>query len=166
VRSLGPFYVAEAFVVIGCAVLIVSGVRRNYSNRTAAGLGSLSLLGVLTFTAVLRPDMARARTLKYAAADISRVARNAPIYVINENHELSFYLGRRARQIIGARDSVRSVEQPLYFFAYQGDFHRLAAQLCDGKKPNQRWDRLGELGAPALYQLRPECIKPQFAQDK
>ncbi len=104
-------------MVVGCGALIVSGVRRNYPTRTAAGLGLLSLVGVLTFTAVLRPDLVRERTLKYAAADISRVALNAPIYVIKENQELSFYLGRRAPQIFPTRSTTRSIEQPLYLFA-------------------------------------------------
>jgi hypothetical protein len=164
VCALGPLRLGQLFVVVGCAALILSGVRYNYPTCTAAGLGSLSLLGVLTFTAVLRPEMARERTLKYAAADISRVARNAPIYVINENQELSFYLGRRAPQIVGTRDTARSVEPSLYLFAYRGDFRRVAAQqLCNDKKLIQQWDRLGGLGKPALYQIPPECVKPQFA---
>ena len=165
VRALSPFFVATAFAVVGCAALIVSGVRRNHPGRTAAGLSSLSLVGVLTFTAVLRPEMSRERTLKDAAADISRIALDAPIYVFNENEELSFYLGRKAPQIIGAHNAIRSVEQPVYLFAYRGNFRRLGL-LCDHSKLTQQWDRIGESAPAALYQLQPECVKPQIARDK
>jgi hypothetical protein len=155
-----------AFAVAGCTALIVSGMRRKRPAQTAAGLGSLSLLGVLMFTASLRPEMSRERTLKYAAADISRIAPDAPVYVINENQELSFYLGREAPQIIGAHKALRIVEQPAYLFAYRSDFRGPAAALYDRLKLLQQWDRLGKGGPPALYHLEPEGLKPQPAQDK
>jgi len=155
VGALSLILVAVALAVIGCTALIVSGVRRKRPTRTAAGLGSLSLLGVLMFTASLRPEMARERTLKYAAADIARIAPGAPIYVINENEELSFYLGREAPLIIGAHDTIRSVEQPAYLFAYRSDFRGPAASLRDRLKLIKQWDRLGKTGSVALYQLEP-----------
>ena len=152
VGALSLMLVAVAFAVIGCTMLIVSGSRRKRPVRTAAGLGSLSLLGVLIFTASLRPETARERTLKYAAADIRRIAPDAPIYVINENQELSFYLGREA-PIIGAHNAIRSVEQPAYLFAYRSDFRGPAASLKDRLKLIKQWDRLGKTGSAALYQL-------------
>ena len=157
--------VAVALAVIGCAVLDVSGVRRKHPAQTAAGLGCLSLLGVLIFTASLRPEMSRERTLKYAAADIARIAPDAPIYVINENEELSFYLGREAPLISGPH-SLRRTDQPTYLFAYRTDFRGQAAPLHERIKLIKQWDRFGRAGSPALYQLEPEGLKPQPAQDK
>src|SRR5258708_31415558 len=96
--ALSLMLIAAALAIIGCAVLIFSGVRRKHPVRTAVGFGALSLLGVVMFTAGLRPETSRERTLKYAAADINRIAASAPIYVINENHELAVYLVREAPQ--------------------------------------------------------------------
>ncbi len=110
--------------------------------------------------------MARERTLKYAAADINRIALHAPIYVINENEELSFYLGREAPQITGARNTARSIEQPVYLFAYRGNFRAPWLLFCAGGKLTREWDRAGGSGLPALYRLPPECVKPQFVLGK
>jgi hypothetical protein len=163
--ALSLMLMVAAFAVIGCAVLIFSGVRRKLPARTALGLGSLSLLGVLMFTAVLRPETSRERTLKYAAADISRIAVDAPVYVVNENQELAFYLGREAPQIV-VHHAIREVTPPAYLFAYQGDFRGPAASLKDRLRLLQQWDRLGKAGPPALYQLEPEGLKPDPAQAK
>jgi len=164
IGALSLILIVVAFALIGCAALIFSGVRYRHPARIAAGLGALSLLGVLIFTAVLRPEMSRERTLKYAATDINRVVAGAPIYVINENQELSFYLGRQAPQIV-AHNAIRTVDQPAYVFAYEGDFRGPAASLKDRLKLVQQWDRLGKAGPPALYQLQ-SSLKPDPPQDK
>ena len=129
-------------------------------------MGFLSLVGVLMFTASLRPEMSRERTLKYAAAYINRMAPAAPIYVIGENQELSFYLHRRAPQMLGPRSELRIVEQPAYLFAYQGDFRGRAAPLRARVKLIRQWERVGRAGPPAFYQLAPEGLKPLTGQDK
>jgi len=162
VRALSPFFIGTAFAVVGSSALIVSGVWLNHPDRTAVGLGSLSLLGVLTFTAVVRPEMSRERTLKYVAAATNRIAPNAPIYVINQNEELSFYLRRKAPQMIVARDAAGSVGPPVYLFAYKANLRKTTLRICDSGKLIKQWDRLGELGAPALYEVQPQCVKPQF----
>jgi hypothetical protein len=163
--ALSLMLMTAAFAVIGSTLLIFSGVRRKLPARTALGLGSLSLLGVLMFTAMLRPETSRERTLKYAAADISRIAADAPVYVVNENQELAFYLGREAPQIV-AHNAIREVAQPAYLFAYQGDFRGPTASLKNRLRLLQQWERLGKAGPPALYQLEPEGLKPDPSQDK
>ncbi len=171
IGALSVILISIAFAVIGCALLVASGVRRARPAQTASGLGCLSLLGVLMFTASIRPEMSRERTLKYAGADIKRIAQiapgtPAPVYVINENEELSFYLGRDAPQIIGAHGAIRNIEQGAYLFAYRGDFRGPAALLRDRTKLIRQWDRLGRAGPPALYLLAPEGLKPLSSQDK
>ncbi len=161
IGALSLILVVVAMAVAGCAELVVHGEWRGRPAQTAAGLGALSLLGVLMITASVRPEMARERTLKYAAADINRMAQmarmapEAKIYVIHENEELSFYLGREAPVIIGAHGAIRSVEAPAYLFAYRTDFRGPAASLHARSKLIQQWDRLGKAGSPALYQLDP-----------
>jgi hypothetical protein len=153
--AISLIFIATAFAVVGCAILIVSGTRRKHPARTAGGLGSLSLLGVLMFTAVLRPEMSRERTLKNAATDINRIAPDATVYVVNQNEELSFYLGRVAPLIIGPHSAIRPVDQPAYLFAYQRELRRLEAPLRERCKFIRQWDRLGRAGPPALFQLQP-----------
>ncbi len=165
IGALSLAVVAVGLVVIGCAVLDVIGVRRKHPAETAAGLGCLSLLGVLLFTASIRPEMARERTLKYAAADINRIEPNAPVYVINENEELSFYLGREAPQIIGGERTLQKIELPAYLFAYRSDFRGPGALLKDRLTLVQQWDRFGRAGSPALYQLQ-QGLKPPVSQGK
>ncbi len=170
IGALSLVVVAVGFAVIGCAVLDVIGVRRKHPAETAAGLGTLSLLGVLMFTASIRPEMARERTLKYAAADIVRMdqtlANDAQVYVINENQELSFYLGREAQLIFGPHRLERIRNQPVYLFAYRGDFRGAGATLHQSAKLIKQWDRFGKSGSPALYELAPGGLKPQDEQGK
>jgi 4-amino-4-deoxy-L-arabinose transferase-like glycosyltransferase len=158
-------FVAAALVAVACAALVIQGVLRKRSMRTAVGLGLLSLVGVLMFTAVLRPEIARDRTLKDVAADIDRIAPNAPVYVTNVNEELSFYLGREAQLII-AHKTIRSIDGPAYLFAYQRDFRDSAAPLRERVTLVQQWERLGSAGPAALYRLDPEGLKPRAVQDK
>ncbi len=158
-------FVAAALVVVACVTLVIQGVLRKRSMRTAVGLGLLSLFGVLMFTAVLRPEIAGDRTLKEVAADIERIAPNTPVYVINVNEELSFYLGREAPLII-AHKTIRSIDGPAYLFAYQNDFRDSAAPLRERITLVQQWERLGSAGPAALYRLDPEGLKPRAAHDK
>lgn len=158
IGALSLAVVAVGLAVIGCAILDVIGIRRKHPAETAAGLGCLSLLGVLMFTASIRPEMSRERTLKYAAADIARIAPDAPIYVINENEELAFYLGREA-PLMGGPHPLRRPDQPEYLFAYRSDFRGPNASLYDRLKLIQQWDRVGRMGSPALYQLQSDSLK-------
>lgn len=166
VGALGLIFIAAGLAVAGCAALIISGVLRKHPVRTAAGIGTLSLLGVLIYTAVMRPEMSRERTLKYAAADIARVADDAPVYVIRENEELAFYLRRKAPQIVGAHHAIMAAPQPAYLFAYPEDFRGPAVPLRDRIKLVQQWDRLSKAGPPALYEIQPEGLKAPAEQDK
>ncbi len=168
VGALSLILIAVGLAVAGCGGLIAFGVRRQRPVLAAAGLGALSLLGVLMFTASLRPEMSRERTLKFAAADINRITQGttqATVYVVNENQELAFYLGRKAPQII-ARKTIQSVEEPAFLFAYPGEFRGPAAPLRDRIKLIRQWDRVGRAGPPALYELEPERLKAPTAQDK
>jgi hypothetical protein len=166
IGALSLAVIAVGLVVVGCAVLDVTGVRRKHPAETAAGLGCLSLLGVVLFTASIRPEMARERTLKYAAADINRIEPKAPIYVVNENEELSFYLGREAPQLIGGERTVRKIELPAYVFAYRSDFRGATASLKDRLELVQQWNRFGRAGWPALYRLGPNGLKAQDGHAK
>ena len=158
--------VAVGSAVIGCAALDVIGVRRKHPAQTAAGLGFLSLLGVVLITGSVQPEMARERTLKYAAADIERIAPDAPIYVIHENEELAFYLHREAPVIVGADRTVRKIDLPAYVFAYRSDFRGSAAWLKDRVTLLKEWDRLGRAGSPTLYRLEPDGLKAPPEQGK
>jgi hypothetical protein len=154
IGALSLILVAVALGVIECAALIISGLRRGRPVRTAIGCGALSLLGVLIFTASIRPEMARERTIKYAAAEVDRVSRGAPVYVVTANQELSFYLRREAPVLLGPHQIMRSIEPGALVFAYPGDFQGPARALKDRLRFIQGWDRLGKMGSPALYRFQ------------
>lgn len=118
------------------------------------------------FTAILRPETSRDRTLKFAAADINRMAPGEPIYVIGENQELSFYLNRRAAQMLGPHRELRTLDQPALLFAYQNDFRGKAAPLRERATMIKQWNRVGKYGSPALYRLAPDGLKASPPQDK
>jgi 4-amino-4-deoxy-L-arabinose transferase-like glycosyltransferase len=165
IRALSFALVVLALTVFGCFELIVNGIRRKHPAQTAAGVGLISLLGVLIFTASLRPELARERTLKYVATDIARIRPNVPIYVVHQNDELSFYLGREAPMIGGPHPVRRTKDQP-YLFAYRSDFRGAAAALLARTSLLQKWDGAGKAGSPALYILRSEGLKPESEQAK
>jgi Dolichyl-phosphate-mannose-protein mannosyltransferase len=165
-RTLNIGFVAAAIAILSGAGLISYGVLRREPPKTAIGLAAISIVGVLTFTAVIRPELSRMRTLKFAAADISRIAGTKPIYAVNEESELSFYLGHAVPQIIVERGAIRSVEAPSYLFAYPGDLRRVGA-LQNRLKQVAQWQRLGKAGPPALYEIQPlDSLKPATPTDK
>ena len=166
VGALSIMFVTLSFALASCCALIFSGLKRGHPLRIGVGIGFLSLVGVLMFTAILRPETSRDRTLKYAAADINRMAPNEPIYVIGENQELSFYLHRRAPQMLGPHRELRTLDQPAYLFAYKSDFQGKAAPLRERATLLKQWDRVGKYGSPALYRLAPDGLKPSTPQGR
>lgn len=166
-RTLNLGFVAAAVAIVSGAGLISYGVLRKEPAKTAIGLAAISIVGVVTFTAVIRPELCRMRTLKFAAADINKIVGSKPIYAVNEESELSFYLGHAVSQIILERGAIRSVDAASYLFAYPGDLARIGGALQSRLKQVAQWNRLGKAGPPALYQIAPlDSLKPATPTDK
>ena len=171
--SISLLFVAVALPIVGGAALVISGVLRKHPLRTAVGIGSISLIGVLMFTAVLRPEISRQRTLKYVAQDIDRIASDAPIYVVHENEGAVILPRTRGAGYCGAPGD--SSGGAACMFAYEGDFRGVAASLREARRlyrgywfvthglltiprhPRNRQAITSALRAPSGEFFRPSC---------
>ncbi len=115
-------------VVLGAtlvaAIYVLWAAASRHAKSVGAGLGFVSLVGVLLFTAIVRPKVADMRTVTYAAAATAKIVGNAPVYVINgPNYELSFYLGRGVPSL-AVNGTPRKIQEPSYLFAYDREPRR------------------------------------------
>jgi 4-amino-4-deoxy-L-arabinose transferase-like glycosyltransferase len=150
-------------IVIAVAVMMIFvGVRTERAEATGAGLGGLSLLGVLVFTALVRPQLDRERTLKFAAADIRETVDGAAVYGLGDEYELSFYLGREVPHAMH-RNEVIVRAQPAYLFAYPSVLRRAPERLRERTVLVREWPRVGRQGAAALYRIEPD-LKPDAGE--
>ncbi len=160
-----PAIFAVAVSAFGVALIFI-GVARKRAHLSGAGLGALSLLGVLLFTAVIRPELDRRRTLKLVAADIGRIADGAGVYGLREEYELSFYLGRAVPRLVKQNQLVATA-LPAYVFAYPVELERVGASVKTRTVMVKQWYRIGKSGSPALYRLEPAPdLKPPAGQDR
>jgi hypothetical protein len=152
--------------MIPSAALIVVGVLRGQQLKTASGVGALSLIWVLQFTAVIRPEVSRDRTLKYAAIDIRQTVGTVPVYAMNEQEELSFYLGRAVPNVTPA--TLSQIAGPAFLFAYRPDLRTMTPELRSHLDLVWQWERLGKAGPPALYRIHRDQsdLKPTPPQAK
>lgn len=155
---LSPLFVCIAIVIAVCVVMIFLGVRRNCPQLTGTGLGGLSLLGVIVFTALIRPQLDHARTLKFAAADIRGMVDGATVYGLGDEYELSFYLGREVPHAM-RKGEIIATGHPAFLFAYPTELKRAPAQLRARVVLLRQWDRVGKAGPAALYRFEPG-LKP------
>jgi 4-amino-4-deoxy-L-arabinose transferase-like glycosyltransferase len=154
--------VCIAIVIAVAVMMIFVGVRTKRPEVTGAGLGGLSLLGVLVFTALVRPQLARERTLKFAAADIRETVDGAAVCGLGDEYELSFYLGREVPHAM-RKDEVIVRAQPAYLFAYASALRRAPEQLRERTVLIREWPRVGRQGAAALYRIEPD-LKPDAGE--
>src|SRR5690242_4755103 len=98
-RALTPLVLVIGIVIAICCAMVFCGRRAVRPELIGAGLGGLALLGVIVFTALIRPQLDQARTLKFIAPDIAAIVDGAPIYALTAQYELSFYLGRKIPKV-------------------------------------------------------------------
>ena len=159
VRLLSPLFVGVAIVIAVGVAMIFLGIRRKCPQLAGAGLGGLSLLGVVVFTALLRPQLDRTRTLKFAAADIGKIADRGTVYGLGDEYELSFYLGREVPHAM-RKGEMMVASQPAFLFAYRKELQRAPERLRKDAELMREWDRIGRAGPAALYRLAPDLKPP------
>ncbi len=148
--------------ILGAAAVasgaIMVGVLRRRTGLSGAGLGLLSLAGVLFVTAVIRPELARERTLKYVAGKIQHLTDGAGLYVVHApSHELSFYCERGLPGILTRAKVLPVVKQPAYLFAYDSELRDLGGEFQKRLRRVARWPVPGTMGPPALYAIEPDA---------
>lgn len=161
-RNFAPPFAMVFIAAIAAVGLVGLGYRRRNPSFSGAGLATVSLAGVLLFTAALRPEVDRRRTLEFAARNIMRVVGDEPLYVVvGPNYELSYYCGRAIPALLKARRGVPAIRKPpLYVFAYERDLGRLDEQFRRRLMRVASYQVSGGGGPPALYTLMPEMHIP------
>jgi 4-amino-4-deoxy-L-arabinose transferase-like glycosyltransferase len=121
-----PFVAFATAIAIG-ATVVVSGFARGTPLRTAAGLAIFCLAGSMLWTGLLKPQVARKRSLRpFAAAVKSRVGV-APLYVAFMDPEFAWYYGRGVPPL--PRAIAKAGPDPaatIYFVARPNELVRLA----------------------------------------
>jgi 4-amino-4-deoxy-L-arabinose transferase-like glycosyltransferase len=124
---LRPAFVAFATAIAIGATVVVSGFARGTPLRTGAGLAILCLAGSLLWTGLLKPQVARTRSLRpFAAAAKARVGA-APLYVAFMDPEFAWYYGSGVPPL--PRTIAKTGPDPattIYFVARPNELVRLA----------------------------------------
>ena len=161
-------YTAVLDATLVAAVLVLWAVAHRRAESVGVALGFVSLVGVLLFTAVVRPQVAEMRTIKSAAAATARIVGNAPVYVHGPNYELSFYLGRNIPSL-SVKELPRKVQEPSYLFAYDRELGEFDLAFRRRLRVVAKFIVAGTLGSPSLYEIvaapdafkwRPPQVKP------
>jgi Dolichyl-phosphate-mannose-protein mannosyltransferase len=124
---LWPAFVAFATAVAIGATVVVSGFARRARLRTGTGLAILCLAGSMLWTGLLKPQVARTRSLRPFAAAVKARVGAAPLYVAFMDPEFAWYYGSGVPPL--PRTIAKSGPDPdatIYFFAHPNELVRLA----------------------------------------
>ncbi len=152
-RALCWPYVVVLGATLVAAIYVLWAAACRRAESVGAGLGFVSLVGVLFFTGVVRPQMAEMRTVKSAAAASAKIVGNAPVYVMNgPDYELSFYLGRGVPSL-PVKGIPRKIREPVYLFAYDPELGELTPTFRHRLRVVARFLVAGSAGSPSLYEI-------------
>ena len=94
-RHLAPPFAIFAIGSIAGALAVFAGLFVRRPLWSGAGLAAIALAGSTLFAGTLKPESARARSMKTFAEQVHRRIGDAPLYVPwGHDYELSFYYGR------------------------------------------------------------------------
>jgi hypothetical protein len=127
---LRPPFVAFATAVVIGATVVISGCARGAPLRTATGLATLCLAGSMLWTGLLKPEVARTRSLRPFAAEVKARVGAAPVYLAFMDPEFAWYYGS------GVPPLPRAIAQAgpdggatLYFVARPNELARLSLPI-------------------------------------
>jgi len=148
-----PFVIFEFASILG-AVTISTGIARRRALLTGAGLALIALAGTTLFNGVLRPDLARAQTLKFFAAEVRTKIGDAPLYGAAPGHdfELSYYYGAPVPSAAGLARLTPS-DTTVHVVARPRDLPRLTPSVRAALRPVLGSNLIGGGGPPTLYEL-------------
>ena len=163
-RLSPPFMIFAAGSIVG-AVVVFAGLLVRRPLWSGAGLAAMALFGSTLFAGTLKPESARARSVKTFAEQIHRRVGDAPLYVAwGHDYELSFYYGRGIWGLDQPNPSVLASDfasdRPVYVVARPRELSRIAPALRIRLKLVMRSGLVGGGGPPALYELTPEPVSP------
>jgi len=160
-----PFAIFAAGSIAG-AMAVFAGLLARRPLWSGAGLAAIALAGSTLFTGTLRPELARARSVKTFAEQVHRRIGDAPLYVPwGHDYELSFYYGSAIRGLDEADPSILTsdatsnltskvaADRPVYIVARPRELPRIPPALRGRLKLVMQSDLIGGGGPPALYEL-------------
>lgn len=159
-RQLAPPFAIFAIGSIAGALTVFAGLIVRRPLWSGAGLAAIALAGSTLFAGTLKPESARARSLKTFAEQVHRRIGDAPLYVPwGHDYELSFYYGRGIWGLDQASPSVLASalasERPVYVIARSRELPRIAPALRIRLKLVMQSGLIGGGGPPVLYELAP-----------
>lgn len=159
-RHLAPPFAIFAAGAIAGALAVFAGLIARRPLWSGAGLAAIALAGSTLFAGTLKPELARARSLKMFAQQVHRRVGDAPLYVPwGHDYELSFYYGRGIRGLDEAGPTVLATDsaagRPVYVVARPRELVRIVPALRSRLKLVMQSNLIGGGGSPALYELPP-----------
>ena len=154
-----PFAIFAAGSIIG-ALIVFAGLLARRPLWSGAGLAAIALAGSTLFAGTLKPELARARSVKTFAEQVHRRIGDAPLYIPwGHDYELSFYYGRGIWGLDLVNPSVLgsqlASDRPVYVVARPRELPRIAPALRARLKLVMQSGLIGGGGPPALYELAP-----------
>ena len=171
-RHLAAPFAIFAIGSIAGALIVFAGLFVRRPLWSGAGLAAIALFGSTLFTGTLKPESARARSMKTFAEQVHRRIGDAPLYIPwGHDYELSFYYGGgiwgldpgsapvlasdRPRYETHSGPSVLALSQLVYVVARPRELSRIAPALRIRLKLVMQSGLIGGGGPPALYELAP-----------
>jgi 4-amino-4-deoxy-L-arabinose transferase-like glycosyltransferase len=159
-RHLAAPFAIFAIGSIAGALIVFAGLFVRRPLWSGAGLAAIALFGSTLFTGTLKPESARARSMKTFAEQVHRRVGDAPLYIPwGHDYELSFYYGGGIGGLDEARPPVLASElasdRPIYVVARPRELSRIPPALRPRLKLVMQSDLIGGGGPPALYELGP-----------
>ena len=159
-----PFMIM--LVVSGLAALAVFVfLYRRSTVLVGVMIGTISMVGVALVDAVVRPELAWARSCKVFIADVrERIDGHALFVVHDADFELAFYYGSGVPPLIHGTHlppifrnlaPAPPADQPSYLLAHDFDLGALPDAYRSRMRMVSRWNGIGRGDAVALYLLEP-----------
>lgn len=150
-----PFAIFAVISICGAAAVFYS-IAAGKTGWTGAGLALIALAGSTLFTGTLKPELARARSLRGFTQNIRARIGDAPLYIPwGHEYELSYYYGHGVPALDDAPPAALTSATPAYVFARPRDLRLLPSAVRGRLKLVMQSGLLGGGGAPVLYELPP-----------
>jgi 4-amino-4-deoxy-L-arabinose transferase-like glycosyltransferase len=155
-RRLTPPFASFAVGSIVGAIAVFAGLLVRRPLWSGTGLAVIALFGSTLFAGTLKPESARARSMKRFAEKVHRRLGDAPLFVPwGHDYELSFYYGRGIRGLDEASPPALASNRPVYVVARPRELSRMAPAVRVRLKLVMQSGLIGGAGPPALYEVKP-----------
>lgn len=172
-----PYALFVAGSILGAVIVFIGLAKRcpALASRRAlwlgAGMALIGLCGSTLFAGVLKPGLARERSMHIFAREVRERIGDAPLYFASgRSYELSYYYGRAVWGLNLAGPHAVDARRPVYVVSRPREFRRIPPAVRARLRIVMRSHLIGGGGAPALYELMPataaDLNSPSHAPNK